>query len=76
MAIHRLLKEAVFDQEDIDCMTAAYEGALRALQPSDRTDPFTEIVANSILTHFRQGVREADQLIRLAISDLAKPVAE
>ena len=45
MAIYRLLKFSAFQSEEITCMTAAYEDALRVLQLSDRQDPITEIVA-------------------------------
>ena len=47
MAIYRLLREAAWDQADIDRMTAAYEVALTKLRLVDRTDPLTELIAKN-----------------------------
>ena len=41
MAIYRLLKFSAFQPDEITCMTAAYEDALRVLQLADRPDPLT-----------------------------------
>jgi hypothetical protein len=49
MAIYRLLKFSAFQPEEITCMTAAYEDALRVLQLADRQDPITELVAKKII---------------------------
>jgi hypothetical protein len=49
MAIYRLLKFFAFDPEEITCMTAAYEDALRLLQLANRQDPITELVAKKII---------------------------
>jgi len=53
MAIYRLLREASFDQADIERMTPAYEAALDLLRLNDRTDPATELVATKIIEVFR-----------------------
>ncbi len=49
MAIHRLLREASFDPDEISQMTAAYEQALQALKFNDRNDPIIEILAKKII---------------------------
>jgi hypothetical protein len=41
MAIYRLLREAAFDQADINQMATAYETALKILRLVDRDDPVT-----------------------------------
>ena len=49
MAIYRMIREAVFEPDAIERMTAAYEHALKVLQLTDRTDPLTELVARKII---------------------------
>jgi len=43
--IQRLLKEAVFDPDEVARLVAAYESALKLLRPKDRTDAVKELVA-------------------------------
>jgi hypothetical protein len=60
MAIYRLLKFSAFQPEEITCMTAAYENALRVLKLADRQDPITELVAQNIIEVAKTG--EYDQI--------------
>jgi len=70
MAIYRLLNEAAFDQEEIERMSAAYEGALRVLQLRDRNDPLTEMIASKIIEIARKGERDATVICDRAIQEL------
>ena len=70
MAIYRLLKTAVFDPPMIECMTAAYEDALRTLQLIDRQDPITELVAKKILEAAQLGENDPARLCERALEEL------
>jgi hypothetical protein len=70
MAIYRLLKFSAFDPEEITCMTAAYEDALRVLQLANRQDPITELVAKKIIEVAQAGARNRDRLREKALSEL------
>ena len=72
MAIGRLAREVAFDQRDIDRMTEAYEGVLRVLHLTERTDPIAEIVATKVVELFRSGVHEVDPLIIRVMQELGK----
>jgi hypothetical protein len=56
--IHRWLKEAVFDQEAIAAMAAAFENTLGELNLTDRDDPIVETVARIIIECARRGNRD------------------
>ena len=76
MAIYRLLREASFDQPDIDRMTAAYETALKTLRLADRTDPLTELIAKKIIDVARHGERDPAHICARAIRELGVPLPE
>lgn len=73
MATCRLFQNSVFEPEEIERLSTAYEEALRLLQLSDRNDPITEIVAERIIQTAQTGVREPAQICKLAIKDLRVP---
>jgi hypothetical protein len=73
MTIHRLIQRLSFDQDDIERLSAAYEDALRALHISDRDDPINEIIAQRIIEGARAGVRDPNDLSKMAIKDLMVP---
>jgi hypothetical protein len=75
MAIYRLLKFSAFQPEEITCMTAAYEDALRVLQLSDRQDPITEIVAKKINEAAQTGERDPRRIRERALRELGIPRA-
>jgi DNA integrity scanning protein DisA with diadenylate cyclase activity len=70
MAIYRLLQNSPLGPEEIAVLTDAYEGTLRKLNLVDRNDPITEIIARKIIELGQRGVREAQQLIELAMKEL------
>ena len=70
MAIYRLLKFSAFDPEEITCMTAAYEDALRVLQLANRQDPITELVAKKIIEVAQVGERDPERLREKALNGL------
>ncbi len=70
MAIYRMIREAVFEPEAIERMTAAYEHALKMLQLTDRTDPLTELVARKIIEVAELGERDPDRLYQRALDAL------
>jgi hypothetical protein len=70
MAIYRLLQNSPFGPEEIAVLTDAYEGILRKLNLTDRNDPITEIIARKIIELGQRGVREAAQIVELAIKEL------
>jgi hypothetical protein len=79
MAIYRLLKTGVFDPPAIECMTAAYEDALRTLQLADRQDSITELVAKKIIEAAQLGENDPARLCKRALEDLGvtpKPSSE
>jgi hypothetical protein len=76
MAIYRLVREAAFDQADIDRMAAAYEAALTALRLVDRDDPITELIAKKIIEIARAGERDPPSICVRALKELGVPVPE
>ena len=70
MAIYRLPKFSAFDPEEVTCMTAAYEDALRVLQLANRQDPITELVAKKIIEVAQLGERDPKRLCDKALTGL------
>jgi hypothetical protein len=70
MAIYRIFRERVFEPETVICMAKAYEGALVALQLSDRHDPLTEIVAKKIVEIAETGERDHARIRDRALEEL------
>jgi hypothetical protein len=70
MAIYRIFRERVFEPEAVICMAKAYEGAIMALQLSDRHDPLTEIVAKKIVEIAEAGERDPSRLRDRALEEL------
>ena len=70
MAIYRLIANGSFGPDEIEVMTAAYEGALIDLQLSDRNDPITELIAKSIVNVTATGERDPIQIKERAINAL------
>ena len=59
-----------FGPDEIEVMTAAYEGALIDLRLSDRNDPITELIAKSIVNVTATGERDPIQIKERAINAL------
>jgi hypothetical protein len=70
MPIYRLLQNSPLGPEEIAVLTEAYEGTLRKLKLVDRNDPVTEMIAKKIIELGQRGVRQAEQLIELAMKEL------
>jgi hypothetical protein len=70
MAIYRIFRERVFEPEAVICMAKAYEGALLALQLSDRHDPLTEIVAKKIVEIAKTGETDHARIRDRALEEL------
>jgi hypothetical protein len=70
MAIYRLLQNCAFAPEDIAPLVAAYEQCLRSLKLSDRSDPITGIIAKKIIEMAQTGIRDSDELSRLALTEI------
>ena len=70
MAIYRLIANGSFGPDEIEVMTAAYEGALIDLRLSDRDDPITELIAKSIVNVTATGERDPIQIKERAINAL------
>jgi hypothetical protein len=51
-------------------LVAAYKATLKKLRLVDRVDPITQMVANKIVELGQCGLRNADQLSALAISEM------
>jgi hypothetical protein len=76
MAIYRLLQHSAFTPEDIVPIGAAYEDCLRILKLTNRSDPFTEIIAKAIFQIAQTGVRDPVQLRKLALEQIRTPPAK
>ena len=70
MAIYRLIANGSFGPDEIEAMTAAYEGALIDLRLPDRDDPITELIAKSIVNVTATGERDPIQIKERAINAL------
>jgi hypothetical protein len=75
-APRHLLREAAWDQADIDRMTAAYEVALRTLHLADRTDPLTELIAKKIIEVTGNGEHDPTRICAHALRELGAPGAD
>jgi hypothetical protein len=70
MAIYRMLNEAEFSPEQIECLATAYESALRQIGLVDRSDPMTELVAKSIIDVARSGELSPTSICNRALEEL------
>ena len=77
MAIYRLIANGSFGPDEIEVMTAAYEGALIGLCVTNRDDPITELIAKSVVNVTATGVRDPVLIKERAINALGirKPSA-
>ena len=77
MAIYRLIANGSFGPDEIEVMTAAYEGALIDLCVTNRDDPITELIVKSVVNVTATGVRDPVLIKERAINALGirKPSA-
>jgi hypothetical protein len=71
--IHHLFGTLALDPEEIEKLSIAYEGAITALQLSDRSERITTIIAERIIEAAKRGERDPAQLCAMAIKDLRVP---
>ncbi|MBI3705164.1 MAG: hypothetical protein HY244_15280 [Rhizobiales bacterium] len=76
MALYRQLREAKFDQSDIDRMAAAYEAALQLLRLNDSNDKITELIAAKIIQVARLGESDPPRICARALKELGIPLPE
>ena len=76
MAIHRLIASGSYGPDEIKAMTAAYETALVEIGLVDRDNPFTELIANSILTIAATGERDPKKIKQRALRALGTRVRD
>lgn len=70
MTIYRLIATGSFGPDEIEAMTAAYEGALIDLGVINRDDPITELIAKSIVNVTATGERDPVRIKERAINAL------
>jgi hypothetical protein len=70
MTIYRLIANGSFGPDEIEAMTAAYEGALIDLGVINRDDPITELIAKSIVNVTATGERDPVRIKERAINAL------
>jgi len=73
MAIYRLMQFSAFEPDQIACMKAAYEDALKALQVT-RRNPITDLLAKKIVEAAQTGERDPNRLREAALRDLVPPI--
>ena len=73
MPIYRLLKGSTFDPAIAEAASRAYENLLVDLQLADRTDPFTEIVAQHVIAVASAGVHNSAEIRQQVLILLARP---
>jgi hypothetical protein len=56
--------------EEISRLSTAYEQTLKALSLKDRNDPLTEMIAKKIIEIGQTGVKDPDQISKIAIKGL------
>ena len=76
MAIYRLIESGSYGPDEIKAMAAAYETALVEIGLVDRDDPFTELIANSILTITATGERDPEKIKERALRALGTRVRD
>jgi hypothetical protein len=70
MPLSRFLQGRTFGPDEIVVMTKAFEGALRALDLVDRTDPAADMVAKKIIELANQGEHDPVRLCARAVEAL------
>jgi hypothetical protein len=70
MAINRLLQNSPLGPEEIGRLVAAYERTLKALSVKEGDDPLTELIAKKIFEVGQTGVKDPNEISKLAIKQL------
>jgi hypothetical protein len=72
MPLTPYLKEATFDPQAIEAMSAAFEAVCASLQLADRSDPMTEIVARKVIEVAGTGERNSGRIRDLVLHALGE----
>jgi hypothetical protein len=72
MPLTPYLKEATFDPQAIEAMSAAFEAVCESLQLANRSDPITEIVARQVIEVAGTGERDPVRIRDLVLLALNK----
>jgi hypothetical protein len=72
MPLTPYLKEATFDPQAIEAMTAAFEAVCESLHLANRSDPLTEIVARQVIEVAGTGERDPVRIRDLVLLALNK----
>lgn len=72
MPLDKLIAEKSFSPEQIQAMTAAYEGALADLKLGEGDNPAKEDLAQAIITVATSGERDPGKIKRLALMILIR----
>jgi hypothetical protein len=67
MPLSQLIQGEAFDPEAIEIISAAYEGACKALGLVDRSDPLTQLVAKKIIALATNGERDPERICAEAL---------
>jgi len=70
MPITPFLKGQAFDPEAIKAMGAALERACNALGLTDKADPLTLTVAQTVIALAERGIKQADHLTEAVLAEL------
>lgn len=76
MPIYRFLRDAAFEQADIERMVRAYEAALELLRLNDRADPLCEMIAKKIIDVAGEGERDTPRICARALKELGIPLQQ
>lgn len=71
--IYQFFRHLSLNPEEVEKLATAYEGALDALQLSNRTDRIAKIIAERIIEAAKTGERDPTRLCEAAIKDLRVP---
>ena len=70
MAIYKLIANGSFGPDEIEAMTAAYEGALIDLKLAEPNHPFRELIAKAIVNVTATGERDPQMIMERALNAL------
>jgi hypothetical protein len=70
VSFSHLIQGDSFDPDTIEIMSAAYEGACKALGLADRSDSLTQLVAKKIIALATRGDRDPDRICAEVLNEL------
>jgi hypothetical protein len=73
MPINRLFRDGKIKPEEVERLNRAFTYALHRLHLVDRNDPVCEIVARKVIDIDRAGIRDPEEISKLAAKQLGVP---